>query len=150
MDPEGATELNVEESNKQAEKPAYKEYKQWLKSNGVLVDPALLYPAFFGKPKSGVVGVASIKPIPSGQAIIAVPYDLIITVPKVRQDAQLKKIIEENPSIFNFNSEAAFSVLILFVCRELILGKKSFYAPYFAIAENISLVNWTHWDMLAV
>ncbi len=52
----------------------------------MLIDPALLYPAYFGKSKNGVVGVASTKPIPSGQAIIAVPYDLIITVPKVRQD----------------------------------------------------------------
>jgi hypothetical protein len=39
---------------------------------------------------------------------------------------------------------------MLFVCRELVKEKKSFYAPYFAIAEGISLANWSHWDMLVI
>jgi hypothetical protein len=39
---------------------------------------------------------------------------------------------------------------MLYVCSELLKEKKSFYAPYFAIAESSSLGNWTHWDMLAI
>lgn len=72
----------------------YKEYKEWLKSNGVLIDSSLLYPAYFGPSKNGVVGVAATKVIPSSQAIIAVPYDLIITVDKVKADDDLWKIMQ--------------------------------------------------------
>ncbi len=36
------------------------------------------------------------------------------------------------------------------MCQELIKGKKSFYAPYFAIADSNSFANWTHWDILAL
>lgn len=55
-----------------------------MKANGVVVDPAILYPAYFGNGKNGVVGVAATKVIPANQAIIAVPYNLIITVDKVK------------------------------------------------------------------
>lgn len=81
------------------------------------MDPAIVYPAYFGPSKKGVVGVATNKLIPGGQAIISVPYDLIITVPKVKEDPELKKIIEENPNIFKFNDESAFFILTLFMCR---------------------------------
>jgi hypothetical protein len=59
----------------------------------VLIDTTVLYPAYFGTPKDGVIGVAATKSIPNGQAIIAVPYDLIITVSKVKEDKDLLKII---------------------------------------------------------
>ncbi len=52
-----------------------------------------MYPAYFGTPKDGVIGVAATKSIPNGQAVIAVPYDLIITVSKVKEDKDLLKII---------------------------------------------------------
>lgn len=55
-----------------------------MKVNGVLIDPSVTYPAFFGNAKSGVVGVAANKVIPASHAIIAVPYNLIITVDKVK------------------------------------------------------------------
>ncbi len=50
----------------------------------MLIDSSLLYPAYFGNSQDGVIGVAATKPLANGQAIIAVPYDLIITVPKVK------------------------------------------------------------------
>jgi hypothetical protein len=52
-----------------------------------------LYPAYFGTPKDGVIGVAATKYIANGQVIIGVPYDLIITIPKVKEDKDLLKII---------------------------------------------------------
>lgn len=57
------------------------------------MDSAVSYPALFGDKKKGVVGVAANKPIPSNYAIIAVPYDLIITVQKVKEDKDLYNII---------------------------------------------------------
>lgn len=95
----------------------YKEYREWLKNNGVIIDPSVMYPAYFGNAKSGVVGVAANKAIPSSQAIIAVPYDLIITVDKVKEDKNLLEIINDNPNIFNHNEDAAFFVLTLFMTK---------------------------------
>jgi hypothetical protein len=59
----------------------------------VLIDSSVLYPAYFGTPKDGVIGVAATKYIANGQVIIGVPYDLIITIPKVKEDKDLLKII---------------------------------------------------------
>lgn len=59
----------------------------------MLIDSSLVYPALFGDRKKGVVGVAANKLIPSNYAIIAVPYDLIITVEKVKDEKDLFKII---------------------------------------------------------
>ncbi len=61
--------------------------------------------------------MASTKVIPSGQAIIAVPYDLIITVDKAKQDPDLLKIIQENPNLFKYSEESAFFILTLYMCR---------------------------------
>jgi len=47
------------------------------------------------------VGVCSA--IGGGKAIIAVPYDIIITVDKVKEDQDLLKIINENPKIFKLS-----------------------------------------------
>jgi hypothetical protein len=90
VDPEA---LNEEETAKLQSNPVYKEYVEWLKANGVVVNPSVLYPAYFGPKKRGVVGVAANKPIPGSCGIIAVPYDLIITVEKVRADPTLASII---------------------------------------------------------
>jgi hypothetical protein len=98
-----------------------------------LIDSSVLYPAYFGRKNNGVVGIAARKNISNNYGIIAVPYRLVITVEKVKEDEELGKIISENPNIFQINEEAAFSILTLFVCKELIKEKKSFYAPYFAI-----------------
>lgn len=50
------------------------------------MDSSLVYPAYFGQKKKGVVGVAAAKAIPANYAVIAVPYELIITVPKIKND----------------------------------------------------------------
>lgn len=51
--------------------------------------------------------------------------------------------------MFKITEDSAFAILTLYVLREMVRGKDSFYYPYFAIAQDISLVSWTHWDMLA-
>ena len=57
----------------------YKRYKQWLKDHGVIIDPRVRYPSYFGDAGRGVVGVGVSKAIERRKAIIAVPYDILIT-----------------------------------------------------------------------
>ena len=90
------------------------------------------------------------KPLPPNHTFIAVPYDLIITVDKVKAIPELLKIIEENPNLFKIHNESAFGILALYTCFELLKKDSSFYAPYFAVADDIKLTNWTHWDILAI
>jgi len=43
--------------------PLYIKYKKWLKDNGVLVDPRVRYPTYFGDTDKGVVGISASKGI---------------------------------------------------------------------------------------
>ena len=67
-----------------SEKPLYNNFKRWLLTNGVLLDPSIVYPAYFGEKGKGVIGVATSQQLPGNKAVIAVPYDLIITLDKVK------------------------------------------------------------------
>jgi hypothetical protein len=93
-----------------------------LKDNGVLVDSRIRYPTYFGSAKAGVVGISASKPIEKNRAVIAIPYDLFITVEKVRKHEELAKIIKDNPQIFKDEEDSHIKILVLFVSYELIKG----------------------------
>ena len=95
--------FNQHQSAKLANQQPYQVYKQWLKDNGVLTHQNVVYPAYFGEKNDGVIGVGVCSAIGGGKAIIAVPYDIIITVDKVKEDQDLLKIINENPKIFKLS-----------------------------------------------
>jgi hypothetical protein len=59
-----------------------------------LIDSRLRYPSYFGEPGKGVVGVSASKPIDKKRAIIAVPYNLLITIDKVKQQYELYDIVK--------------------------------------------------------
>ena len=99
-----ALAYNAEETEKVKAKPIYKEYKKWLEQNRVLVDSSIIYPAYFGEKGKGVIGVATSKPLPPNYSFLAVPYDLIITVEKVKQVKELAVIIQENPQLFKIHN----------------------------------------------
>lgn len=80
------------------------------------------YPTYFGHAQKGVVGVSAQKAIEKKKAIIAVPYNLLITVDKVKEDMDLFEIVKDNLNYFNRDDEAALKLLILFVSSELIRG----------------------------
>ena len=113
----------------------------------MILHPSVIYPAYFGEKGKGVVGVASSAFIQTREAIIAIPYHLLITAGNIRRDKKLERVIKENPKIFKVDEEASTSVLILFVCLELMKKGESFYAPYFAISADITLGNWSQMDM---
>ena len=50
------------------------------------MDPRVRYPSYFGESKKGVVGVSVSKAVEKRKAVIAVPYNLLITVDKVKED----------------------------------------------------------------
>lgn len=75
---------NHQETQRLEALPIYIKYKNWLKENGVILDPRVRYPSYFGSPPNGIIGISASKPIERKKAIIAVPYELLITVNKVR------------------------------------------------------------------
>jgi len=66
----------------------------------VLIDPRIRYPSYFGEADKGVVGISVSKPIEKKRAIIAVPYNLLITIDKVKQEIELYEIVKENMQFF--------------------------------------------------
>ncbi len=75
---------NHEETQRLEAMPIYSKYKNWLKENGVILDPRIRYPSYFGSPPNGVIGISTSKAIERKKAVIAVPYELLITVAKVK------------------------------------------------------------------
>lgn len=111
--------------------PIYNRYKKWLKDNGVLIDQRIRFPSYFGEANNGIIGVSAIKPIERKKAVIAVPYDLLITVDKVKSVEELNVILKENPNLFKTEDDSVMRMLILYMSYELLKGEKSFYFPYF-------------------
>lgn len=58
------------------------------------MDARLRYPSYFGEPGKGVVGISACKPIEKRRAIISVPYNLLITVDKVKLEYELYEIVK--------------------------------------------------------
>jgi hypothetical protein len=48
--------------------------------------------------------------------VIAVPYNLLITMDKVMSEEVLNKIVNENPDVFGKPEYAVMKMLILYVC----------------------------------
>lgn len=111
------TELsyNHEETLRLENTPLYIKYKNWLRDNGVIVDPRIRYPSYFGSPPNGIVGISAMKPIEKAKAIIAVPYQLLITVDKVRENKDLNTIITNHFFSYGKKDDIALKILILFV-----------------------------------
>lgn len=108
----------------------------------MLIDPRLRYPTYFGPSQKGVVGVSAQKAIEKKRGVIAVPYNLLITVDKVKEDMDLFEIVKDNVNYFKTDDDAALKLLILYISTELIKGEKSFYYPYFAISTDEYLSGW--------
>ncbi len=49
-----------------------------------MIDSRLRYPSYFGQAKKGVIGISAAQMIDKNRAVIAVPYNLLITVEKVK------------------------------------------------------------------
>jgi hypothetical protein len=71
-----------------------------------------------------------------------VPYELLITVDKVKEDIDLFEIVKENVNYFKGDDDAAMKLLILYLSSELIKGEKSIYYPYFCISSEDYLKGW--------
>jgi hypothetical protein len=122
--------------------PLYVRYKEWLREHGVLMDSRVRYPSYFGEAGRGVVGISACKAIEKKRAIIAVPYNLLITIDKVKEDVDLFEIVKENIHFFKGDDESSTKLLVLYLATELIKGEKSIYHPYFSISAEEYLNGW--------
>ena len=77
---------NAEETVKLQKSILYVKYITWLKDNGVLMDSRVRYPTYFGQANKGMIGISATKAIEKKRAIISVPYNLLITVDKAKEN----------------------------------------------------------------
>jgi hypothetical protein len=79
-----------------------------------------------------------------------VPYQLLITVDKARENKDLNAIINNHLLAYGKKDDFVMKILILYVVNELIKGEKSFYHPYFSICTASYLSGWSNWTTYKV
>ena len=94
----------------------YVAFANWCSANGI-VYPNQEYPATFD---GGLVGVRATAPIKHREAFIYVPFQCLVTPSKVRKDAQLGPIIEENLEWFDDKEgeEGSANTFLIFLLHE--------------------------------
>ena len=105
----------------------YEAFKAWIAKEGVIM-PKVCYPAVF---ENGLVGVKSTERIESGEAMIMVPYKMVMSVGKARAHPVLKVIFEQNENVLTESDEDyKLLALAIFLMYETTLGKDSYWYPY--------------------
>ena len=89
--------IDKELSAKAALDPKYMTFKKWLLDNGAIFDECVEFPCIM---QNGVMGLGAKKEIKRNQAFLFIPNSCIVSLTRVRESAEMKTIIEENPSIF--------------------------------------------------
>ena len=85
------------------------------------------------------------KPIERNRAVIAIPYSLLITVDKVRENKDLSSIIDHHFVSFGKKDDLVLKILVMYVVYEMLKGEQSFYHPYFAICASDYAGCWSNW-----
>jgi hypothetical protein len=107
-----------------------------LKANGAHYD-SINYPVAFGK-EGNLIGIAAKRPIGPEEAYIFIPLKLVINDDKILT-SEIGFIIEKHADVFKEHFDGEYLRLIFFVTYELTKDEKSFWHPYFAVAERSGL-----------
>ena len=67
------------------------------------------------------------------------PTKVVISEDQFRNDPKIGHLLDAHPEAFQDRVSSEHLVLIFFVLTELIKGKDSFWAPYFAITEKTDM-----------
>ena len=122
------------EGRKLKDSESHKRYREWLDSNGVLVDRRLEYPAVF---KKGLVGVSTRDKIEAKAGIIAVPYTLIIHTDKIAKTQPYQSMVQSING-----KDKQMQLLCMFLIVERLKGEKGFYHPYLEVASQKETTKW--------
>ena len=77
----------------------YDMFRGWSKKAGILGFNNVAYPQEFGDGKNKYQGVVAKKDIRHREAIMAVPYHMLLSVKNINKD--LKELMNECPSLFS-------------------------------------------------
>ena len=113
----------------------FKIFNDWCKEEGVVM-PKLEYPATF---EDGVVGVRCKADIQNREAYLFIPYKMIFSVRKVKENPILEPIIDKYRHCFSKSKTAEWDhlTLTLGLFYEVSKGKSSYWYPYLRQIFNI-------------
>lgn len=114
----------------------YIRFNKWCKVNGVKA-PSLEYPVAFGK-EGKLVGVRAKKEVGMYESYLYVPIAMTINEEQFKK-SEVGHLFPQFEDQFAEKSNFEHILLIFFVTHELIKGEKSFWYPYFEIAEDADL-----------
>ena len=111
----------------------YDMFRGWSKKAGILGFDNVAYPKEFGDGKNKFQGVVAKKDIKHREAIMAVPYNMLLSVKNISND--LKALMDDCPSLFSIKetTDAESLRLTLFLMSETNKGLKSGMSPYLDI-----------------
>jgi hypothetical protein len=91
----------------------------------------------FGK-EGNLIGIAAKRSIGPEEAYIYIPAKMTINDEKIL-NSEVGFILKKHNDVFYEHFDGEYLRLIFFVTYELAKGEKSFWHPYFAIAERSNL-----------
>ena len=103
-------------------KTKFTEFKKWCTDVGILGLQNIDYPHMFGSEGSQYPGVVAIKDIQPGEAILAIPFDQLVSVR--RMDPDLKELIKDCP-LFQTLEDNELLRLTLYLMDEFTKGEAS-------------------------
>lgn len=133
---EDMKDINWEVTKEIQKEEKFIKFHEWLKANKVKYD-SVDYPVAFGK-EGHLIGMAAKRPIGPEEAYIYIPSTITINDEKILK-SEIGFMIEKHADVFREHFDGEYLRLIFFVTYELSKGDKSFWHPYFAIAERSNL-----------
>lgn len=125
----------------------YAMFLEWCRVEGVVM-PKVEYPVQF---ENGVVGVRCTQDIENREAYMFIPYKMMISLTKIKENKVLGPIIKEYPKSFEKDENADFDpemlIMTLGVLYEMTKGQKGYWYPYFRLLPDISENSWTDQEL---
>ncbi|RLN31653.1 hypothetical protein BBJ28_00004606 [Nothophytophthora sp. Chile5] len=116
--------------------PEERRFLRWLTDNGA-VFPKLAWPT---ATPNGLRGATATQDIATGEHMLCIPRQLLISEELCWRDPQLRRVFEDNRDVFARDDP----VLALFLVREMVLGERSFFHPYLStLPYPESVQDWT-------
>lgn len=128
----------------------YQRYVSWLRANGAVFPNVfhtqLSYPCVY--PPYSLIGVAANSPISRCSLLCSVPFTVCLT-PAKSNNAELRPVFHRFPKVFEEGKRRWQEMrLSVFLMREKIKGRDSFYSPYIDILPDPeTLADWSEAEL---
>ncbi len=94
---------------------------------------------------NGLRGAVALETIDSGELMICIPQNLLISEESCLNHQELKTVFAENSDVFTRDDP----VITLYLVHEMALGETSFFYPYLSILPYPeTLQDWTEEELL--